>query len=470
MTAGPRAARLLTHIQDTEVTAVGKASPQVIEDDEHQRVFEKVAAVDVAKASGMVCVRLPSKNGSRHSKVWEVTATMGAVTDLGRQLMKDQVQMVTLEATSDYWRIFYYVLEMCGLTVQLVSPSQARNLKGRPKTDKHDAMWLARLTEWGMLRPCFVPPAPIRELRDCTRARTDLVRERTRCWQRLEKLLEGALIKLSSVASKLTTQSAQDMIRAMIAGERDPRVLANMAQTRMRAKLDALAEALAGMFDSHHGVLAGQLLDQVAFLDKQIETVEAGMTAALVKIPGSWGVDADGTTGPDAGHGPDAAVLPAAMRLAEIPGISVTMATAIIAETGLDMTRFPTAAHLVSWAGLCRVASQSGPRSRPGKKGHGNAYLRSSLGQAAIGASRTATFLGERYGRIARRRGKAKAQVAVARSILVIIWHLLADPAARYTDLGPDYVASRTDRDKKIRNHVRGLRSMGLDVTLTPAA
>jgi transposase len=431
---------------------VGMAKPQVIEDDEHQRVFERVAAVDVAKASGMVCVRLPRRGGGRYSKVWEVTAVMGAVTDLGRQLMKEQIEMVTLEATSDYWRIWYYVLEMCGLRVQLVSPSQAKNLKGRPKTDKLDSMWLARLTGWGMLRPCFVPPAPVRALRDCTRARTDLVRERTRCWQRLEKLLEGALIKLSSVASKLTTQSAQDMITAMIAGERDPRVLADMAQTRMRAKHDALVEALTGMFDSHHGKL------------------EASIRESLAQIPAAQGVNADGTTGPGAGRDPDAAVLPAATRLAEIPGVSEQMAAAIIAETGLDMTRFPAAAHLVSWAGLCRVASQSGPRGRSGKKGHGNAYLRSSLGQAATGAARTATFLGERYGRIARRRGKAKAQVAVARSILVIIWHLLADPAARYTDLGPDYVASRTDRDKKIRNHVRGLRSMGLEVTLTPAA
>jgi transposase len=452
------------------VTAVGKAEPQVIEDEEHQRVFDKVAAVDVAKATGMVCVRLPRQGGGRYSKVWEVTATMGAVTGLARQLVKDRIEMVTLEATSDYWRIFYYVLEMCGLRVQLVSPSQARNLKGRPKTDKLDSMWLARLTEWGMLRPCFVPPAPIRALRDYTRARTDLVRERTRCWQRLEKLLEGALIKLSSVASKLTTQSAQDMITAMIAGERDPRILADMAQTRMRAKHDALVEALTGMFDSHHGELAEMELDQIAFLNKRIGKLEASIRDTLAAIPAAQGVNADGTTGPDAGHGPDAAVLPAVARLAEIPGISEQMAAAIIAETGLDMTRFPTAAHLVSWAGLCRVASQSGPRSRGGKKGHGNAYLRSSLGQAAIGSARTATFLGERYGRIARRRGKAKAQVAVARSILVIIWHLLADPAARYTDLGPDYVASRTDRDKKIRNHVRGLRAMGLEVTLTPAA
>ena len=449
---------------------MGKARPQVIEDDEQQRVFDRVAAVDVAKATGMVCVRLPRRDGSRYSKVWEVTATMGAVTELGRQLMKDRIQMVTLEATSDYWRIFYYVLEMCGLAVQLVSPSQAKNLKGRPKTDKLDSMWLARLTEWGMLRPCFVPPAPIRALRDYTRARTDLVRERTRCWQRLEKLLEGALIKLSSVASKLTTQSAQDMITAMIAGERDPRVLADMAQTRMRAKHDALIEALTGMFDSHHGELAEMELDQIAFLNGRIGKLEASIRDTLAAIPAAQGVNADGTTGPDAGHGPDAAVLPAVTRLAEIPGVSEQLAAAIIAETGLDMTRFPTAAHLVSWAGLCRVASQSGPRSRGGKKGHGNAYLRSSLGQAATGSARTATFLGERYGRIARRRGKAKAQVAVARSILVIIWHLLNDRAARYTDLGPDYVASRTDRDKKIRNHVRGLRAMGLEVTLTPAA
>ena len=452
------------------MTAVGKVRPQVIEDDEQQRVFDRVAAVDVAKATGMVCVRLPRRDGSRYSKVWEVTATMGAVTELGRQLMKDRIQMVTLEATSDYWRIFYYVLEMCGLAVQLVSPSQAKNLKGRPKTDKLDSMWLARLTEWGMLRPCFVPPAPIRALRDYTRARTDLVRERTRCWQRLEKLLEGALIKLSSVASKLTTQSAQDMITAMIAGERDPRVLADMAQTRMRAKHDALVEALAGMFDSRHGELAEMELDQIAFLNERIGKLEASIRDTLAAIPAAQGVNADGTTGPDAGHGPDAAVLPAVTRLAEIPGVSEQLAAAIIAETGLDMTRFLTAAHLVSWAGLCRVASQSGPRTRGGKKGHGNAYLRSSLGQAATGSARTATFLGERYGRIARRRGKAKAQVAVARSILVIIWHLLADPAARYTDLGPDYVASRTDRDKKIRNHVRGLRAMGLEVTLTPAA
>ena len=345
---------------------MSKPKPQVIEDEEHQRVFERVAAIDVAKASGMVCVRLPGRDGRpRASKVWEVPAVTSAVTELGRRLLSDRVQMVTLEATSDYWRIFYYLLEALGLAVQLVSPAQARQLKGRPKTDKHDAMWLARLTEWGMLRPCFVPPAPIRALRDYTRARTDYVHERTRCYQRLEKLLEGALIKLSSVASKLTTESAKDMVRALIAGERDPHVLAGLARTRMKAKHDALVEALTGMFDAHHGELAQLELDQVKFLDQNITQLEARIRDTLAAIPEAQGVDADGTTGPAAGTGPDAPVLPAAARLAEIPGISLDLAATIIAETGLDMTRFPTAAHLVSWAGLCPAANQSGPRVRP---------------------------------------------------------------------------------------------------------
>ena len=199
----------------------------------------------------------------------------------------------------------------------------------------------------------------------------------------------------------------------------------------------------------------------------QLAARAAELAAAM---PAAWGVDADGTTGPDAGTGPDAPVLNAVARLAEIPGLSEDLARSIIAETGLDMTRFPTAAHLVSWAGLCPSARQSGPRTRAGKKGQGDTWLRGSLGQAAIGAARTATFLGERYGRIARRRGKAKAQVAVARSILVIIWHLLADPAARFTDLGYGYYQARTDTDRKLRNHIRQIQALGFNVTITKAA
>jgi transposase len=377
---------------------------------------------------------------------------------------------VTLESTSDYWRIWFFVLEACGLAVQLVNASQAKSLPGRPKTDRLDAMWLARLTEMGLLRASFVPPRAVRDLRDYTRMRTRLIQERTRCFQRMEKLLESALVKLSSVASKLTTLSAQDMIKAMIAGQRDPQLLAALARTAMKARHDDLVQALDGMFDDHHGELAGILLDQIAFLDQRIAALAARAATLTAAMPAAWGIDADGTTSPDAGTGPDAAVLPAVTRLAEVPGISPDLARAIIAEIGLDMSRFPTAAHLVSWAGLCPSARQSGPRTRTAKKGQGNTWLRGTLGQAANGAARTQTFLGERYHRILRRRGKAKAQVAVARSILVIIWHLLKDPAARYTELGHGYYQGRLDTDRRLKNHIRQIQALGFTVSITKAA
>src|SRR6516162_1303141 len=380
----------------------------------------------------MVCTRTPhpSRPGARRSTVWTVKARMNAVRALGRQLHKDGIEVVTLESTSDYWRIWFFVLEACGLAVQLVSAAQAKNLPGRPKTDKLDAMWLARLTEMGLLRASFVPPKAIRDLRDYTRARTRLIHERTRCWQRLEKLLEGALIKLSSAASKLTTLWAQDMIKAMIAGQRNPEVLAGLARRTMKAKHDDLVQALDGMFDDRHGELAALLLDQIAALDAKIAQLGARAAELAAAIPGGWGIDPDGTTGPGAGTGP-------------------------------DMTRFPDAAHLVSWAGLCPSARQSGPRTRSGRKGRGDTWLRGALGQAANNAARTATFLGERYHRIARRRSKAKAQVAVARSILVIIWHLLSNPEARFTDLGPGYYQTRLDKDRKIKNHIRQIQALG---------
>jgi transposase len=447
------------------------SKPQVIEDQEHERVFEKVAAVDVAKAAGVVCVRgpHPSRPGARCSTVWTVPAVMPAVRALAAQLAAGGIQMVTLESTSDYWRIWFYVLEGAGLAVQLVNASQARNLPGRPKTDKLDVVWQARLTGKGLLRPSFVPPAEIRALRDYTRARTHLTQDRTRCWQRLEKLLEDALIKVSAVASKLTTLSARDMIEALIGGQRDPEVLAGLARGRMKAKRGALVQALTGMFDDHHGELARIILDQIGFLDTRISQLTTRITELTAAIPAAWGTDASGATGPAAGTAPDAPVLPAVARLDEIPGISAELACSIIAETGLDMTRFPTPGHLVSWAGLCPRAIQSGPKTRHGK-GQGSTYLRGYLGQAAIGAAGTATFLGERFTRIARRRGKAKAQVAIARSQLVIIWHLLASPQARFADLGPGYYATRTDKHKKARNHIRQLQALGYTVTLTQAA
>jgi transposase len=193
-----------------------------IPDAEHELVIERAAAIDVAKATGKVCVRLPGKTGRRFSRVWDVPARTGAVTALGDQLLDLDIEKVTVESTSDYWRIWYYLLEAAGLKVDLVNARDVKNVPGRPKTDKLDAVWLAKLTEKGLLRPSFVPPVEIRRLRDYTRMREDLTRDRTRYWQRLEKLLEDALIKVSSVASTMNTLSTRDMIEALIAGERNP--------------------------------------------------------------------------------------------------------------------------------------------------------------------------------------------------------------------------------------------------------
>jgi len=354
--------------------------------------------------------------------------------------------------------------------VQLVNARQARHLPGRPKTDKLDSVWQAKCTERGMLRPSFVPPPEIRELRDYTRLRSDLTQERTRHWSRLEKLLEDALIKVTAVASTIDTLSVRAMIEALIAGERSPRVLAGLAIGKMKAKRAALIEALTGRFDQHHAELARMLLDQIDALTAHIGTLDSRIEELIAAIPAARGVNADGTTGPSAGTAPDAAVRPAIDRLDEIPGIARHTAQVIIAEAGLDMTRFPTAGHLVSWAKLSPRTIQSGARSSSGKTGKGNPYLKGVLGQAAAAAAKTDTFLGERYRRLVKRIGKLKALVAVARSILVIIWHLLSDPAARFTDLGSGYHASRIDTGRKARSHIRQLEALGFTVTIAQAA
>jgi transposase len=408
--------------------------------------------------------------GARRTRVWDVDATTNAILELGEYLAGERIEKVTLESTSDYWRIWFYLLEAAGLDVQLVNARDIKNAPGRPKTDKLDSVWQAKLTERGMLRPSFVPPAEIRELRDYTRLRTDLTRERTRYWQRLEKLLEDSLIKVSAVASSPGTLSVRDMLEALIAGERDPKALAGLARGRMKARRGALIEALTGRFDDHHAELTRMLLDQVDALNAQIARLTTRIGELIAAIPAAQGVDADGTTGPSAGTGPGAAVLPAVARLDEITGIGPDSAHAIIAEIGLDMSRFPTAGHLVSWAKLSPRTIQSGPRSRGGRTGKGNPYLKGVPGEAAAAAARTGTFPGERYRRIVKRRGKLKALVAVARSILVIIWNLLADPAARYQDLGSGYHASHIDTGKKVRNHIRQLEALGYTVALTQAA
>ena len=264
--------------------------------------------------------------------------------------------------------------------------------------------------------------------------------------------------------------SGRAMIEALIAGQRDPRALAGLARGRMKVKHAALVQALTGRFDDHHGEPARMLLDQYDALTAQIGTLTSRIEELIAAIPQARGVDAGGVTGPGAGEGPDAAVRSAIARLDEVPGIGRHAAQVILAETGLDMARFPTAAHLVSRAKLSPRTIQSGTRSRPGKTGKGNPYLKGVPGEAAAAAAKTDTFLGERYRRIVKRRGKLKALVAVARSILVIVWHLLSDPAATFRELGAGYYASRTDKDRKARSHIRQLEALGFTVTLAQAA
>jgi len=446
---------------------------RTVEDEDYQLRHEKVAGIDIAKASGMVCLRLPPEEGKdkRYSKAWETGATVTEIEALAGELTAAGVELVSMESTSDYWRVWFVTLEAAGLVVQLVNSSQAKNLPGRPRTDKDDSQWIARLTEMGLLRPSFVPPPEIRALRQYTRRLVHLTQDRTRSWQRLEKLLEDALCKMTSVISKLAgSASARAMIEAMIAGERDPQVLAELALTRMRGKRPELVRAFTGMrFGDQHAFAAASLLRAVDFADAEITALEQQVTAHLAAIPAAWGIDGDGTTGPDAGAGEDAAALPAAARLDEIPGISLQTAAGLIAEIGLDMSRFPTPEALVSWAGLAPVPVQSGPSKGRGKKGHGNTYVRRLCTLAANGAAGTDTFLGERHRRVSSRGGgRKKANVAVGRSILIIVWHLLKDPAARYTDLGPDHYAKHADTSRKTRSHIRQLEALGYDVVVTP--
>jgi transposase len=453
-----------------EVGAV--MEPQEIEDEGHEQILERVAAVDVAKASGMVCTRVPhpARPGRRRTLVWQADATTNAIVELAGHLVAERIQKVTLESTSDYWRIWYYLLEAGGLDVQLVRAQDVRAAPGRPKSDKLDCVWQAKCTERGLLRPSFVPPAEIRALRDYTRLRIDLTRERTRHYSRLEKLLEDALIKVSAVASSIDTKSVRDMVEALIAGERDPQVLAGLARGPMKSKHGKLVQALTGRFDAHHGELARMLLDQIDTLTAQITRLTIRIEELIAAIPEAQGVDPDGTTGPLAGRVPGSPVLPAIDRLDEITGIGREAAQVIIAEIGLQMEAFPTPGHLVSWARLSPTTMQSGSRSRSAPTGKGDPYLKGVLGSAVAAAARTDTFLGQRYRRLVKRRGKLKALVAVARSILVIVWHLLSDRGARYHDLGSDYYTSNIDKHRKARSHVRQLEALGYTVTLAPAA
>ncbi|HZW45605.1 MAG TPA: IS110 family transposase [Dermatophilaceae bacterium] len=406
-------------------------------------VHPRCAGIDISKRDAKVCVRVP---GSGRRKAAETVTTWGSVTNqvlaLREHLIDAKVTLVVMEATGDYWKPFYYLLEDAGFEVMLVNARHAKNLPGR-KTDVSDAAWLAQLGAHGLVRGSLVPPEPVRELRDLTRTRTAITRERTREVQRLEKLLEDAGIKLSSVATDFMGVSGRAMLEALIDGQRDPAQLAELAKRRLRSKIPALTEALTGRFRAHHAFLARIHLDLIDQHTQAIETVTARIEVVIEPFR--------------------------AFRelITTIPGISIAVADVITAETGADMTRFPTAGHLASWAGTCPGSNESAGRVKSTKTRPGNPYLKGALGIVALSAAKNKnTYLGVKYRRIAARRGPSKALVAVEHAVLVAIWNMTRT-GELYNDPGVDFY-TRLHPERAKRRALDQLRAMGYDVTLNP--
>jgi transposase len=406
-------------------------------------VHERAAALDISKRDAKVCLRVPgARAGTFTSSVTTWGATTRQILALRDFLEREHVTTVVMEATSDYWKPFFYLLEET-LPVMLVNAKAARNIPGR-KTDVSDAAWLAQLGAHGLLRASFVPPEPIRELRDLTRARSIATRDRTREIQRLEKFLEGSGIKLSSVVSDLTGVSSRAMLEALIQGERHPEVLAGLAKGTLKSRIPELIDALTGRFKEHHAFMARLHLDQIDADSRIIDQLTTRLEKAMEPFRA------------------------AREFLATIPGVSLKIADVIIAETGADMSRFETPGRLASWAGVCPGSNESAGRIKSAHILPGNKYLKAVLGTAALSASRSKnTYLAAKYRRTAARRGPMKAIVAIAHSILNAVWHLLADGEC-YADPGADHF-TRLDPIKAKNNAIKKLNSLGFDVTITPA-
>ena len=401
----------------------------------------RCAGLDVSKRDAKVCVRIAGAGRrAATSTVTTWTSMTNQILALRDHLTDQQVTLVVMEATGDYWKPVYYLLEDGPFEVMLVNARHVKNLPGR-KSDVSDAAWLAQLGAHGLVRGSFVPPEPVRQLRDLTRARTTITRGRTREIQRLEKLLEDAGIKLSSVASDITGVSSRSMLEALIDGQRDPAVLADLAKRRLRAKIPELTEALTGRFTAHHAFLARVHLDLIDRHTRSVEEITARIEVVIEPFRA------------------------ARQLLCTIPGVSTGVADVMIAETGADMGRFPSAGHLASWAGTCPGSNESAGRVKSTRTRPGNAYLKGSLGIAAMAAARSKdTYLAAKYRRVASRRGPVKAIVAVEHAILIATWHMLTD-GTLYDDPGGDYY-TRRDPTKERDRAVGRLRSMGYVVTL----
>jgi transposase len=408
-------------------------------------VHSRCAGLDVSKKDAKVCVRVA---GVGRGKTVETVTTWGSVTNqvlaLRDHLITEQVTCAVMEATGDYWKPFYYLLEDAGFEVLLVNARHVKTLPGR-KTDVADATWLAQLGAHGLVRGSFVPPEPIRALRDLTRARTAITRERSREVQRLEKLLEDAGIKLSAVASDIVGVSGRAMLESLITGQRDPAVLADLAKRRLRSKIPALTEALTGRFTEHHAFLARVHLDLIDQHTTAIGKITARIEVAMEPFQGFRDL------------------------ICTIPGIGPLTADVVVAETGADMSRFPTAAHLASWAGTTPGNNESAGKVKSSKTRPGNPYLQGALGAAAMAcAQNPQTYLGARYRRIASRRGPQKANVAIQHSMLIAIWHMGRD-GTLYDDPGADHF-TRLHPDRAKKRAIHQLEAMGYTVTLTPQA
>jgi transposase len=399
--------------------------------------------MDVSKTDVKVCVRTPSKRrGQRHTEVRTFATTTNELLAARDWLVAERVTLVVMEATSDYWRSPYYLCEDV-LNVVLVNARQVKAMPGR-KTDVADSVWLCQLAECGLLRPSFVPPRPLRRLRDLTRYRAVLVDERTREKQRLEKELEDAGIKLSIVATDMLGVSGRAMLEALIRGERDQQVLADLARGRLRAKIPALERAMLGRFTEHHAFLCRMHLDRIDEIDRNIAALSTRIEYEMVPFRD------------------------ALKSLDTIPGVDQRVAEVIIAETGGDMDRFPTAAHLASWAGVCPGNNQSGSRRKSAKTTKGDRWLKEALGIAAMAALRTKdTYLSAQYRRLIRRLGnKQKALVALEHSILSAAWHMLSTQRD-YQDLGADHF-TKLDPERARRRAITALNRLGYTVTLNP--